>query len=122
MNSASCSIVGLRKTGAVSRMKSFQNCPGSSSTSGGGPSRMSRSSKPCASSDAGERLLDDEEHPVTAVAQTCPIPTQLFVGPNAPSGKNTMVATAGSTLSPRLLRVKARSSVASVFFDELADR
>ena len=50
MNSASCSIVGLRKTGAVSRMKSFQNCPGASSTSGGGPSRISRSSKPRASS------------------------------------------------------------------------
>jgi hypothetical protein len=28
MNSANCSIVGLRKTGAVSRMKSFQNWPG----------------------------------------------------------------------------------------------
>ena len=49
MNSASCSIVGLRKTGAVSRMKSFQNWPGSSSASGGGPSRISRSSNPCAS-------------------------------------------------------------------------
>ena len=35
MNSRSWSIVGLRKTGAVSRMKSFQNWPGSSSTSGG---------------------------------------------------------------------------------------
>ena len=42
MNSASCSTVGFRKTGAVSRMKSFQNWPGSSSTSGVGPSRMPR--------------------------------------------------------------------------------
>ena len=29
MNVASCSIVGLRNSGAVSRMKSFQNCPAS---------------------------------------------------------------------------------------------
>jgi hypothetical protein len=36
MKPASCSIVGVRKTGPVSRMKSFQNWPGSSSTSGGG--------------------------------------------------------------------------------------
>ena len=35
MNSPSCSKVDFLKTGAVSRMKSFQNCPGSSSTSGG---------------------------------------------------------------------------------------
>ena len=33
-------------TGAVSRMKSFQNCPGSSSASAGGVRRISRSSKP----------------------------------------------------------------------------
>ena len=50
MNSASCSVVDLRKTGAVSRMKSFQNCPGASSVSGGGVSRISRSSNPWASS------------------------------------------------------------------------
>ena len=50
MNSPSCSIVGFRKTGAVSRMKSIQNCPGTSSTSGLGPSRIRRSSKPLASS------------------------------------------------------------------------
>ena len=49
MKSPSCSIVGLRKTGAVSRMKSFQNWPGSSSASAGGDSRISRSSKPFSS-------------------------------------------------------------------------
>ena len=82
MNSASCSIVGLRKTGAVSRMKSFQNCPGASATSGGGPSRMRRSSNPCASRRAGERLLDHEDDAVAATrAAPAPIPTQLFVGP-----------------------------------------
>ena len=48
-NSSSCSIVGLRNTGDISRTSSFQNWPGISSTSGGGPSRISRSSKPFAS-------------------------------------------------------------------------
>ena len=46
MNSDSCSAVDLRKTGAVSRMKSFQNWPGAYSVCGGGVSRISRSSKP----------------------------------------------------------------------------
>ena len=50
MKSPSCSIVGLRNTGAVSRMKSFQNWPGTSGSSGGGASRISRSSNPWASS------------------------------------------------------------------------
>jgi hypothetical protein len=50
MKPSSCSIVGLRKTGPVSRMKSFQNCPGSSSVSAGAWRRMSRSSKPFSSS------------------------------------------------------------------------
>ena len=49
MNSPSCSIVGLRKTGAVSRMKSIQNWPGTSGSAGGGPRRIRRSSKPFAS-------------------------------------------------------------------------
>ena len=92
MNSPSCSIVGLRNTGAVSRMKSFQNWPGSSSVSGGGASRISRSSNPCASSAPGERLLDDEDDPVAAprgARRRCP--TQLFVGPYALSGKKAIV-------------------------------
>ena len=50
MKPSSCSIVGLRNTGPVSRMKSFQNWPGSSSVSAGGVSRISRSSKPFSSS------------------------------------------------------------------------
>ena len=91
MNSASCSIVGLRKTGAVSRMKSFQNCPGASSTSGGGPSRISRSSNPRASSVPANdsSTMNTTRWPR---ARSCsPMPTQLLVGPNAPSGKNTTV-------------------------------
>ena len=50
MKSPSCSSVDFRKTGAVSRMKSIQNCPGTSGSVGGGPRRISRSSNPFASS------------------------------------------------------------------------
>ena len=91
MNSPSCSIVGLRKTGAVSRMKSIQNWPGTSGSTGGGPRRIRRSSKPCASS----RPANDSSTMKTTrwprSRSTLPIPTQLLVGPNAPSGKNTIV-------------------------------
>lgn len=41
--------------------------------------------------EAGERLLDDEDDAGAAAAQTSPMPTQLFVGPKAPSGKKTTV-------------------------------
>ena len=48
----SCSIVGLRNSGAVSVMKSVQNCPAacSSSSSGGGARSMRSSSNPSGSS------------------------------------------------------------------------
>ncbi len=81
MNSPSCSIVGLRNTGAVSRMKSFQNCPGSSSTSGGGPSRISRSSNPWASSAPANDCSTMNTTRCPRRRSTSPIPTQLFVGP-----------------------------------------
>ena len=92
MNSASCSMVGLRNTGAVSRMKSFQNWPGASSTSGGGAEAHQPLLEALGGQRAGERLLDDEDHAVAALAQELPMPTQLLVGPNAPSGKKTTVA------------------------------
>ena len=69
MNSPSCSIVGLRNTGAVSRMKSFQNCPGSSSTLRRRPEPHQPLLEPLRLERAGERLLDDEHHPVAAPAQ-----------------------------------------------------
>ena len=91
MNSASCSVVDLRKTGAVSRMKSFQNWPGASSVSGGGVSRISRSSKPCASSVPAKDSSTMKTTRWPRRRRTSPIPTQLLVGPNAPSGKKTIV-------------------------------
>src|SRR5579864_9292598 len=86
-----CSIVGLRNSGAVSRMKSFQNCPGASSTAGFGFSRISCSSKPLAFSVPWN---DSSMTNTTCTPSRCsslPMPTQLFVGPYAPSGKKTTV-------------------------------
>ena len=98
MNSPSWSIVGLRKTGAVSRMKSFQNCPGASSVSGGGVSRIVRSSKPCASSVPAKDSSTMKTTRWPRRRRTSPMPTQLLVGPNAPSGKKTIVAAGSLTL------------------------
>ena len=55
MNLPSCSIVGLRKTGDVSRMKSIQNWPGISGSAGGGP--RCRMDAVISSSVDGERSL-----------------------------------------------------------------
>src|SRR5579872_3560644 len=91
MNPSSCSRVERRNTGAVSRMKSFQNWPGTSGSAGGGPSRMRRSSNPFASS---VPLNDSSMMKTTRCPRrrsTSPMPTQLLVGPNAPSGKKTNV-------------------------------
>src|SRR6478735_7748866 len=91
MKVSSCSMVGVRNTGAVSRMKSFQNWPGTSSTSGGGPSRISASSKPRAASVPANdsSMMNTTRWPR---ASSCsPMPTQLLVGPKAPSGKKTTV-------------------------------
>ena len=71
---------------------------------------------------ARERLLDDEDHPVTAVAQDLPDPDAVVRRAEGSLRKEDDGRHDWRTLSPRLLRVKARSSVASVFFDELADR
>ena len=80
-------------------MKSFQNCPGASSTSGAGPSRISRSSNPRAS-----RVPANDSSTMNTTRwprsrSTSPIPTQLLVGPNAPSGKKTTVATRASSMT-----------------------
>ncbi len=91
MNSPSWSKVDLRKTGAVSRMKSFQNWPGSSGTSGGGASRMRRSSNPFSSRVPAKDSSITKMTRCPARRSTSPMPTQLFVGPKAPSGKKTTV-------------------------------
>ena len=74
-------MVGLRKTGDVSRMKSIQNWPGTSGSSGGGPSRISRSSKPFASSVPANDSSTMNTTRWPRARRTWPIPTQLFVGP-----------------------------------------
>ena len=65
-------MVGLRKTGAVSRMKSFQNWPGSSSASAGGDEPHQPLLEALLLEGAGERLLDDEDDPVPAAPQHVP--------------------------------------------------
>ena len=74
-------IVGLRNSGAVSRMKSFQNWPGASSTSGFGPRRISRSSKPFASSVPANDSSTMKTTRWPRARSTSPMPTQLLVGP-----------------------------------------
>ncbi len=81
MKPSSCSIVGLRKTGAVSRMKSFQNWPGSSSEPAGGVSRISRSSNPFSASVPSNDSSAMNTTRWPRRRRTSPIPTQLLVGP-----------------------------------------
>src|SRR4051794_35117243 len=121
MKSVSCSNVVLRKTGAVLRMKSFQNWPGSSSCSGGGPRRMSRSSNPFSSSVPANDSSTTKTTRWPRSRSTSPIPTQLLVGPKAPSGKKTMVLTRrqpnrGGGLRPGAARLRARGQLVA---DEL---
>ena len=69
MKPSSCSIVGLRKTGPVSRMKSFQNWPGSSSVSAGGLEPHQPLLEALLLERPRERLLDHEHDPVPALPQ-----------------------------------------------------
>src|SRR5207247_2903741 len=107
MNVSSCPIVGLRNSGAVSRTKSFQNWPGASSTSGGVFSRINASSKPCASSVPVNDSSTTKTTRSPRSSSTRPMPTQLFVGPYAPSGKKTTVTSRERLLEvgPELVRV-----------------
>ena len=57
----------------------------------GGTRRMSRSSKPLASSVPANDSSATNTTRWPRRRSTSPMPTQLLVGPNAPSGKNTMV-------------------------------
>ena len=111
MNVPSCSSVEPRNTGAVSRMKSFQNWPGSSGSRRGAEPHQPLLEPLCLERPR-ERLLDHEHDPVAARASTSPIPTQLLVGPNAPSGKKTIVAMGASL--PRTVGVMAAVVVVRV--------
>jgi hypothetical protein len=86
MNSPSWSNVLLRKTGAVSRMKSFQNWPGSSARRAAGESH-----RPLLEALSLERPANDSSTMKTTRCprrrSTSPMPTQLFVGPKRPPGR-----------------------------------
>src|ERR1700745_801864 len=83
---SSCSMVGLRNSGAVCAMYSFQNCPGSASWSPGGARSTSSSAKPS----AARRPFHDASAANTTRCprrrRTSPMPMQLLVGPYALSG------------------------------------
>ena len=81
MNSPSCSMVGLRKTGAVSRMKSIQNWPATSGSAGGGPRRISRSSNPFAARLPAKLSSTMNTTRWPRARRTRPMPAQLLVGP-----------------------------------------
>ena len=87
MNVLSCSIVGLRNSGAVLAMKSFQNCPAScvavaaSPASAGGDRSTRSSSNPSGSSLPRQDASAANTTRCPRCRSTLPIPTQLFVGP-----------------------------------------
>ena len=72
MNSPSCSIVGLRKTGAVSRMKSIQNWPGTSGSARRRTEAHQALLEALGLQRPGEGFLDDEHDPMAARAQHLP--------------------------------------------------
>ena len=72
MNSPSCSSVLLRKTGAVSRMKSIQNWPGHLGDLGRRPETHEALLEALRLERAGERLLHDEDDPMAARAEDVP--------------------------------------------------
>ena len=86
-------------------MKSIQNWPGDLFGSAGlGPRRITRSSKPLRLQRPRERLLDDEDDAMPALAQdTRRSRRSCSSGPNAPSGKNTIVR---RVMSRRLLAIR----------------
>ena len=71
---------------------------------------------------AGEGLLDHEDDAVPSLDEHLADPDAVVRRPVGPLGKEDDGTHGREPSHARLLRVKARSSVASVFFDELADR
>jgi hypothetical protein len=87
-----CSIVGLRNSGAVTRMNSPQGSASGSAFSSGGVIRISRSSNPLASSTPVNDSSITNTIRWPRSFKTLAIATQLLVGPQAPgSGKKAIV-------------------------------
>ena len=83
MNVVSCSVVDLRNSGAVSAMKSVQNCPASSSPASGdgGARSTSRSSKPSAASLPAHDASDANTTRWPRLSSRSPSPMHWLVGP-----------------------------------------
>src|SRR5436190_23687952 len=101
MNVSSWVRVGLRNSGAVSRMKSFQNAPASCSsglsTAGGARSTRS-SSKPSGASRPRQDASAANTTRWPWRRSTSPRPMHWFVGPNADSGMNRTVSGAATAV------------------------
>lgn len=94
----------------MSRTKSFQNRPASSSPSGGGARRTRSSSNPSALS---LPLQDASAANTTRWPRrrsTSAIPTQLFVGPYALSGANRTVSRRSVTVPPNVVPLCGRQA------------
>ena len=94
---SSCSMVGLRNSGAVLAMNSFQNAPASWPARPAGPARAGgdrstrSSSKPSGSSRPFHEASAANTTRCPRRRSTSPMPMQLLVGPYALSGMNRTV-------------------------------
>ncbi len=87
-----CSIVGLRNSGAVTRMNSAHGSAAASVSSSGAAMRIRRSSNPFASSTPSNDSSATNTMRWPRSSRTSAMATQLFVGPHAPgSGKKAIV-------------------------------
>jgi hypothetical protein len=100
-----CSIVGLRNSGAVTRMNSAQGSAVGSAFSSGGAIRIMRSSNPRLTSSPSNDSSTTNTMRWPRSANTLAIATQLLVGPQAPgSGKKAMVFGSLMRVAPLLRR------------------
>ncbi|MFN8146533.1 MAG: hypothetical protein U0R76_03615 [Candidatus Nanopelagicales bacterium] len=85
MNVSSCCTVGLRNSGAVSRMNSFQKAPASSSSPSTGSAGGARSTRSSSNPSGASFPFHDASAANTTrcprLRRTSPMPTHWLVGP-----------------------------------------
>ena len=108
---SSCSIVGRRNCGDVSRTNSAQPPPTASAPSGGGDIRISRSSNPRLASSPSNDSSMTKTVRMPRSSRWLPMATRLFVGPHAPgSGNNATVGWLIPAESTPSARAQSRAS------------
>ena len=104
-------IVGLRNSGAVTRMNSAHGSAEGSAFSSGGAIRIMRSSNPLASRTPSNDSSTTKTIRCPRSSSTLAIATQLLVGPQAPgSGKNAIVLASVMCVVPPVSVGRARSA------------